>query len=634
MRFFVAMLWVTCAAGCTVSLSSLEGRRCDKARPCLAGYACSTEGVCLLARDGGVIGRNDSGIVGVGPRGLCSVDGWCFAAPVPQGEDLRDLRVRGDAVTPDVVAVGVGGVILRGDGGWSRDATDTLETLNGLYAASDQTLWAVGNHGVILHDSGDGSWVRVDAGTVQNLNAVFGTEDHPLVVGAGGTVLRWSGRGFTHLDAGVATAFLGGFSLSATRAWIVGAEGTVDFTDGTLITEGKVGLTEIYQSMSGTSATDLWVVGNAGAVTHWDGTVWTTQDAGTTANLNRVLALPSQVFIAGDRGTLLQRSASGFSQSDGLGAGLGVGAGNLYALAAGGPNNVWLAGAAGLLESFDGNAWAPRSLQNPETLTSLWGAGPTDFWVTGSTLGTLEHFDGSAWTHFTVPGLGIPGTGPTAVWGSGQGDLWSVTADGQFLFFDGAAWQRFEVANTTPLHALSGSAPDNIWAVGDQGTVFHNDGTGWAASTLAAPTTSLLDVLSLSSGDAWTVGSGGAAFHFDGQTWAAADAGSGVQLNGLWGLSAADVWAVGKNVIEHYDGAQWSVAGDARGYTLRRIYGNDDTDLYAISAEGEILHGNGTTWTVQSAGTHGIALNGIFGFGAGQVFVVGNNGVILQQLGP
>ena len=49
------------------------------------------------------------------------------------------------------------------------------------------------------------------------------------------------------------------------------------------------------------------MVGRHGAIWHWDGQSWTAQDSGTTADLLTVTGNDHEVWIAGDRGTILHR---------------------------------------------------------------------------------------------------------------------------------------------------------------------------------------------------------------------------------------------------------------------------------------------------------------------------------------
>jgi hypothetical protein len=63
-------------------------------------------------------------------------------------------------------------------------------------------------------------------------------------------------------------------------------------------------------------------------------------------------------------------------------------------------------------------------------------------------------------------------------------------------------------------------------------------------------------------------------------------------LEGVWGSSSADVYAVGSaGTILHYDGNAWNTVDDEyTGETLYSIWGNPPSDVYAVDAEPIILH--------------------------------------------
>jgi len=81
-----------------------------------------------------------------------------------------------------------------------------------------------------------------------------------------------------------------------------------------------------------------------------------------------------------------------------------------------------------------------------------------------------------------------------------------------------------------------------------------------------------------------------------GSTWTAMDSGTTARLNGIWGSSSSDVFAVGMDldswngVILHYDGSTWSAMTSGSSSLLHGIWGSSDSDVFAVGLLGTILH--------------------------------------------
>ena len=93
---------------------------------------------------------------------------------------------------------------------------------------------------------------------------------------------------------------------------------------------------------------------------------------------------------------------------------------------------------------------------------------------------------------------------------------------------------------------------------------------------------------------------GTAAAEGDGSVWWPMDTGTTNLLNGVWGSSATDVFAVGDNgAIMHYDGTTWSTMSSGTTNDLNAVWGNSATDVFAVGDNGTIVHYDGTTWPSQ-----------------------------------
>jgi hypothetical protein len=59
---------------------------------------------------------------------------------------------------------------------------------------------------------------------------------------------------------------------------------------------------------------------------------------------------------------------------------------------------------------------------------------------------------------------------------------------------------------------------------------------------------------------------------------------------GVWGKSAADVYAVGTGgIILHYDGKAWSPMTSGTTNDLYSVWCNDASDVFAVGANGTTL---------------------------------------------
>lgn len=155
----------------------------------------------------------------------------------------------------------------------------TTATLYGLWAFSDDDVWAVGGDdgqpGVVLHGGRSGLLIDQTAPTVATLFKVYAADaDHLYVVGSSGVLLRRSGGAWTR-DASPTTDRL-------LTAW-------------------------------GTGASDVYAVGGLGApqALHWDGASWSALRTDGLDPLAGLTVADNEVLVAGQRGLLATRPADG-----------------------------------------------------------------------------------------------------------------------------------------------------------------------------------------------------------------------------------------------------------------------------------------------------------------------------------
>jgi hypothetical protein len=161
-------------------------------------------------------------------------------------------------------------------------------------------------------------------------------------------------------------------------------------------------------------------------------------------------------------------------------------------------------------------------------------------------------------------------------------------------------------------------------------------GTGltaeWAAMT-SGTTNNLNGVWGSSGSDVFAVGDSGSIFHYDGTAWSAVASPTPNNLNGVWGTAGSYVFAVGDNgTILRYDGLNWLTIPSATTNNLNRVWGNSDSDVFTVGDSGTILHYDGIVWSAVDSPTPN-NLNGVWGTAGSDVFAVGNVGTILHYNG-
>ncbi|MDM8528045.1 FG-GAP-like repeat-containing protein [Anaerolineales bacterium HSG24] len=109
-----------------------------------------------------------------------------------------------------------------------------------------------------------------------------------------------------------------------------------------------------------------------------------------------------------------------------------------------------------------------------------------------------------------------------------------------------------------------------------------------------------------------------------GLTWVSMSSGTGSNLQGVWGSSNTDVFAVGDNgKIIHYDGTSWSsMTSLPATYHLNDVWGTANNNVFAVGDYGKIRHYNGSNWSTMSSGTTD-NLYGVWGSASDDVYAVG-----------
>jgi len=266
-----------------------------------------------------------------------------------------------------------------------------------------------------------------------------------------------------------------------------------------------------------------------------------------------------------------------------------------------GQDDVWLFGANGWVERFDGTAWtshylpdlpgdypyqtistaavlgdgvvtfpssAGATIVTPDEVrfdeasggSVMWGSAPDDVWSVANNFQRGFHYDGKAWTQDeTFPGY-APERGSliyTDMDGSSGDWIIAVGWRGVIASYEAGTWSAIHPFDED-LSGVHATGPDTSnWIVGEDGLLVEFTAAGVVSSSHISDN-HLLDIWG-EGGQLWAVGAGGTVLHYDGSTWTSQDTGATVSLSAVWGSSVSDVWVGGYGgELLHWDGITWT----------------------------------------------------------------------------
>lgn len=342
----------------------------------------------------------------------------------------------------NIWAVGSNGRILKYDGNeWQHQASNTSQTISGVYATQPDNVWASTSLGFLRYDGASWDWenwnsigaISITGAGPHNIWAISTYPHH--VIHHNGT--DWDTRFFA--DDGLIRNITG---VNDSNAWALSFNNTLYRFDGEEWNVQEklsgLGVNNIYAL----STQSIWAVGAFGSIRQYDGNTWQTHDSGVTAWLNAVWAADT--------------------------------------------SNVWAVGRDGHILHYDGNTWSAQVIDPDLHFTDVLGFSPTDVWAVA--FPAIAHFDGTSWEIAAVVepapfGSGfLSGTGPDNLWLLSGRNLWKYEGGDwvhlTILHFPSITISRFWVQDAT-----------NIWFAGvdgidHHGRVVHYDGNDLHIYTL------------------------------------------------------------------------------------------------------------------------------------------------------
>jgi hypothetical protein len=252
------------------------------------------------------------------------------------------------------------------------------------------------------------------------------------------------------------------------------------------------------------------------------------------------------------------------------------------------------------------------------------------------------------------------------VWGTTAGDVF-VIGGGIYRRGGDGKWSANEApVGTDPLFAITGYGTEVIVA-GEYGTIMRRGGSGWdtvgtessaqfravwgdASRVIAVGVVGNYDIITAAGpqpsnyptgGDSLLAvwGSGmhtymtapGRIMHHAGSGWSEVPIGGGtVEINGIWGASPSELWAVGTAGAIYRSGGHddWTAqpSGDARGFYA--VGGTTADDVWVAGTGGAVWHYDGARWQMVDVGS-GISIYALW-VSATDVYLAGDDSTVVH----
>ena len=449
--------------------------------------------------------------------------------------------------------------------------------------------------------------------------------DHALVVGDGGAIHRLRGDTWQREESGVKEPLHAVVGFGTDHAVAVGWMGVIVHWDGTgwrrhvggivdpitnryARTRANTPLFGLWASSPG----DVWAVGDEGRVCRFDGTEWHEVDCPTDVHLRAVARCRD--------GTLL------------------------------------VAGAQGSVMACRNREWAPMETGTTTHLTGLHADGDGTVYATGGQFnvrrngfaGTLLHLRDGTWTALDFD---EPPPRLRAVERVGDAIL-AIGDHGTVARVEGDRIVTERVDTRRDLYGLAAAGGRRGLSVGDGGVVIER--TTVSAAALPAldagaapvgraspweavggcPTDRVLWSVWGDDGQVFAAGDEGAIVGFDGERWLAHAAPSPLHLHGVWGRRADQVYAVGDfGTVVEFDGTRWrEIHRLGVDVSAVAVAGFGPHDLFVVGDEGLILRSDGVGFERVDGKTRD-ALYALWGLDADHVLAVGDFGAVLRWNG-
>ena len=183
---------------------------------------------------------------------------------------------------------------------------------------------------------------------------------------------------------------------------------------------------------------------------------------------------------------------------------------------------------------------------------------------------------------------------------------------------------------SSTINDIWGTSPSNLFVVGDDGYICHWNGETWSDQPLGMDLNFDLEgVWGSSADDVWAVGdkySDPVILHWEGQSWQNVDVTFDEPLQGIWGFAQNDIYAAGSNyrdsVIVHFDGTNWTLQETLQDISVKHLWGADPNYVMAVGDNGESVLWDGSNWNILPVSDFSYVKD-IWGFSRHNIYLVG-----------
>ena len=328
-----------------------------------------------------------------------------------------DLAQPADAARPPVPDLAAPPAVCRSSAECSSasdwcnprtQACEPLPTLRSVYLPDSNTVWAVGDKGLILKladaTNAASTWQPMERLTTAQLNSVHGLGAGDIwAVGADSTVLGYNGTSWSAVqtpEPGLELrAVYSALAGSTIRRRIVATSGARWFLNGTG-TQWQKDTTQLGNpALYGLTipvvvgAFKTWAVGLGGALLTEDAGGWAAESSMTTADLYAACTDTSAVWAVGRQGVIRRILL--------LGSWMGTSSGttqDLRSIHGSSGSNVWTVGDANTVLRYNGTAWSANGCSfRPSNFLGVYVTSTSSVWVVGEQ-GSVCFWDGARWS--------------------------------------------------------------------------------------------------------------------------------------------------------------------------------------------------------------------------------------------
>ena len=394
---------------------------------------------------------SDAGVVQVSNTGQLTAGGTGTALVTATIDGIRARTAVSVASAPTAVPF------------WDlSNQAQTDVTFLGIWMATTQEGWAVGQRGAILHTrDGGATWEAETVPAAVTLTSIWGTDrTNVYAVGSAGVVVRYDGSAWTRVTVPTGNTLLRVWGFSADAIWIVGVDVAMRW-DGVSWRETVLpGPSELW-GVWGSSPASVHAVGQNGLILRWDGASWQPMASPYPELLLSVWgSSASSAWAVGVQGTILRWNGVDWRIIP------SPTRGSLFSIWGRSSSEVWAVGNNGLMLRWNGVAWSlvPQRATG-ENLRAVHGAGASGIAVAGWN-GTILRRAPQGWVA-SISSPVLYDIADDQIVGSG-GVVFRRSTDGMSLI-------REETPTYLDLYAVARSGADYL-AVGDSGLILRRIG--------------------------------------------------------------------------------------------------------------------------------------------------------------